>query len=355
MILRHRTDRTARTSRLFNNGAQSDESRNAGLSGRLKVAEYGSAATPRGFRRVDDKMFLPLKDENPLHRIGFQYVTVFLIAACILVWLVQAEGGAAFDSRLVFRLGLIPETILGDRRRDPEMALVTPWLTVFTSMFLHGGFWHLFGNMVYLWVFGDNVEDSMGHLRFACFYLLCGAVAGITHAVADPSSVIPTIGASGAVSGVLGAYFMLYPKRGVWVLVYVMPVRFPAWSVLGVWIGGQLIYALSLGSGGGGVAWYAHIGGFVAGALLVIPMRKPELQIRHLDQVPFGPWSHPRRPRRPKTDPWGKSFPHDDSVDDTTSVDSKDDIQEPGSAYRRGGDSVGPWGKRSRKPGSRLE
>ena len=300
-------------------------------------------------------MFLPLKDENPLHRIGFQFVTVSLIAACTLVWLIQAQGGEAFDSRLVFRFGLIPETILGDLRRDPEMALATPWLTVFTSMFLHGGFWHLFGNMVYLWVFGDNVEDSMGHWRFACFYLLCGAVAGITHAVAGPSSVTPTIGASGAVSGVLGAYFMLYPRRGVWILVYVMPVRFPAWSVLGVWIGGQLIHALSFGSGGGGVAWYAHIGGFVAGALLVIPMRKPELPLRHLDRVPFGPWSHPRRPRRTKTDPWGRSAVRNDRVDDTTTPESHGDARESDSANRLDGNSAGPWGKRSRKQDSKSD
>ena len=172
-------------------------------------------------------MFLPLRDDNPLHRIGFQFVTVAMIAACAVVWAVQAIGGDQFDAELVFRLGMIPVTVLGELRREPDMVAVTPWLTIVTSMFLHGGFWHLFGNMLYLWIFGDNVEDAMGHWRFAIFYLLCGAVAGLTHAAVEPASQIPTIGASGAVSGVLGAYFLLHPKRGVWILVFFMPMPLP--------------------------------------------------------------------------------------------------------------------------------
>ena len=189
-------------------------------------------------------MFLPLRDDNPLHRIGFQFVTLALIAACTIVWAVQAIGGDQFDAELVFRLGMIPVTVLGELRREPDMVAVTPWLTIVTSMFLHGGFMHLFGNMLYLWIFGDNVEDAMGHWRFAIFYLLCGVVAGLTHAAVEPASQIPTIGASGAVSGVLGAYFMLHPKRGVWILVFFMPMRFPAWAVLGLWIGYQVFNAL---------------------------------------------------------------------------------------------------------------
>ena len=194
-------------------------------------------------------MFLPLRDDNPLHRIGFQFVTLALIAACTVVWAVQAIGGDQFDAELVFRLGMIPVTVLGELRREPDMVAVTPWLTIVTSMFLHGGFMHLFGNMLYLWIFGDNVEDAMGHWRFAIFYLLCGAVAGLTHAAVEPASQIPTIGASGAVSGVLGAYFMLHPKRGVWILVFFMPMRFPAWAVLGLWIGYQVFNALDRWAG----------------------------------------------------------------------------------------------------------
>ena len=136
-------------------------------------------------------MFLPLRDENPLNRIGFQFVTVALIAACTIVLIVQVIGGDQFDAELVFRLGMIPVTVLGELRREPDMVTVSPWITIFTSMFLHGGFWHLFGNMIFLWIFGDNVEDAMGHWRFALFYLLCGALAGLTHAAVEPASQIP--------------------------------------------------------------------------------------------------------------------------------------------------------------------
>ena len=307
---------------------------------------------PSRSTRVDDKMFLPLKDENPLHRIGFQFVTVSLIAACVLVWLVQAQGGEAFDARLVFRFGLIPETILGDRRRDPEMALATPWLTLFTSMFLHGGFLHLFGNMVYLWVFGDNVEDSMGHWRFACFYLLCGAAAGITHAVAGPSSVTPTIGASGAVSGVPWCVFhALSEKRclgpGLRHAGQIPRVErsrsldrrpIDSCALVPVRVAEEL-------------PGTPIIGGFVAGALLVIPMRKPELPLRHLERVPFGPWSHPRQPRRLRTGPWGK--PASAMIRLTMPRRQIHEVmfRLPIPTNRRDMNSSGPWGKRFAKTG----
>ena len=197
----------------------------------------------------------------------------------------------------------------------------------------------------------------MGHGRFAFFYLVCGAVAGLAHAAADPGSATPTIGASGAVSGVLGAYFMLYPKRGVWMLVYVVPVRFPAWSVLGVWIAGQLIHALTFGATGGGVAWYAHIGGFITGALLVIPLRKPELQLPHLERSPFGPWSHPRPSRKPSAAPWGPTSPRRDKAHESeknaqTELVSVHDTKDQGGDGKR--DDPGPWGKASRRLTSRY-
>ena len=250
-------------------------------------------------------MFLPLRDDNPLHRIGFQFVTVALIAACTIVWIVQAIGGDQFDSELIFRLGMIPVTVLGELRREPDMVIVTPWLTIVTSMFLHGGFWHLFGNMMYLWIFGDNVEDAMGHWRFALFYLLCGVVAGLTHAAVEPASQVPTIGASGAVSGVLGAYFMLHPKRGVWILVFFMPMRFPAWGVLGLWIGYQVFNALVAGPAGGGVAWYAHIGGFVAGACWCCRCESAACRSSTaVTPAPGGERRTSRRPR-PRAPEWG--------------------------------------------------
>ncbi len=299
-------------------------------------------------------MFLPLKDDNPLNRIGFQFVTVGLIAACTVVWIVQMAGGERFDAELIFRLGMIPVTILGELTREPDMVTVTPWLTVFTSMFLHGGFWHLLGNMIYLWIFGDNVEDAMGHWRFALFYLLCGAVAGLTHAAVEPASQIPAIGASGAVSGVLGAYFMLHPRRGVWILVFFMPIRFPAWAVLGVWIGYQVINALA--DAGGGVAWYAHVGGFAAGALLVIPMRKRSVPL--FDRG-FARGARRRTPYRPPPEaespgmgPWEEQPPDPASHPE---ADGDAPFEEPPSSRPNGSDRTGPWGRRPRGPWSRRD
>ncbi len=303
-------------------------------------------------------MFLPLKDDNPLNRIGFQFVTVALIAACTVVWIVQMVGGERFDAELIFRLGMIPVTVLGELRREPDMVTVTPWLTVFTSMFLHGGFWHLLGNMLYLWIFGDNVEDAMGHWRFALFYLLCGAVAGLTHAAVEPASQIPTIGASGAVSGVLGAYFVLHPRRGVWMLIFFMPIRFPAWAVLGVWIGYQVINALA--DAGGGVAWYAHVGGFVAGALLVVPLRKRGVPlfdrgfVRTRRQTPYRP---PPEAESPGMGPWEEQSP-DPAVNPEADGDAP--WQEPPATRPNGGGEhkgpgTGPWGRRPRGPWSRRD
>ena len=306
-------------------------------------------------------MFLPLRDDNPLHRIGFQFVTLALIAACTIVWAVQAIGGDQFDAELVFRLGMIPVTVLGELRREPDMVAVTPWLTIVTSMFLHGGFMHLFGNMLYLWIFGDNVEDAMGHWRFAIFYLLCGVVAGLTHAAVEPASQIPTIGASGAVSGVLGAYFMLHPKRGVWILVFFMPMRFPAWAVLGLWIGYQVFSALVAGPAGGGVAWYAHIGGFAAGALLVVPMRKRGVPLfdsgfrRSRRRTPYRP---PPEAESPGMGPWEEP-PPDAAADPEADGDAP--WQEPPPGRHNGGapedqsSTSGPWGRRPRRPWSRRD
>ncbi len=268
-------------------------------------------------------MIIPLKDDNPLHRIPFQYVTVALIAACIIVWLVQWLGGDAFDAEIVFRLGMIPATVIGEAQRVPEFATIPPWSTLITSMFLHGGFWHLAGNMLYLWIFGDNVEDAMGHWRFLVFYLLCGVAAGLLHLAADPSSQVPTIGASGAISGVLGAYFVLHPKRGIWMLFFFAPIRVPAWAVLGIWAGYQVLNALTTSAEVSGVAWWAHIGGFIAGALLVIPMRRRGVLL--FDGVPIGPWN--RRPRAVQG-AWAARW------SEPTERDPRD----------------GPWGRRPRSP-----
>ena len=216
---------------------------------------------------------IPLKDDNPLTRIPFQYLTVAFIGACVAVFLWQvslaAGGGAA-----VLGLGAIPAVLFGSRELAPELVLVPAPLTLVTSMFLHGGWMHLIGNMAFLWIFGDNVEDSMGHLRFLVFYLVCGVVAALAHAALNADSIVPMVGASGAISGVLGAYLVLHPRARVLVLFMFMVTRLPAFVVLGAWIGLQVFNAtMSGGATGGGTAWWAHIGGFIAGAALIVPFR----------------------------------------------------------------------------------
>lgn len=178
---------------------------------------------------------------------------------------------------LITQYALIPAELL--RGKDLPPAIPIPlWLTVLTSMFLHGGFMHLVGNMLYLWIFGDNVEDAMGPIRFLLFYLLCGVAAALAQIAVDPGSAIPLIGASGAIAGVLAAYFMLFPYARVLTLIpiffFLRLISVPAVFLLGFWFLLQVISgAGSLGSGGG-VAWFAHIGGFLAGAMLVFLFRR---------------------------------------------------------------------------------
>lgn len=216
---------------------------------------------------------LPLKDENPLDRISFQWITIIIMVACVGIFLWQLSLGEA-EGRTILALGTIPSVLFGTRDLPTEISLVSPHITLVTSMFLHGGWMHLIGNMLFLWVFGDNVEDSMGHVRFLIFYLLCGVAGTSAHAVLQPGSTTPLIGASGAISGVLGAYLMLHPKSRLLVLfMNVIPLRLPAGIVLIGWIGLQFISLGSSAPDSGGVAWWAHIGGFVAGMVLIIPFR----------------------------------------------------------------------------------
>jgi len=213
---------------------------------------------------------IPLRDENPIRVVPF--VTWAVLAACVLAFLVQVSLGAPGFNRMIFGLGVIPAVLFGHAYLPPEIALVPPAATVVTSMFLHGGWLHLAGNMLYLWIFADNIEDRMGHLRFLVFYLACGVAAVFAQAIPAPQSVVPMIGASGAISGVLGAYLLLFPRARVLVLVplgFVLQViRLPAVWVLGLWFLVQLLSSLGAPEGEGGVAFRAHLGGFVAGLLL---------------------------------------------------------------------------------------
>lgn len=215
---------------------------------------------------------IPLKDENPTST--YPYVTVGLIGLNILVFIFEISLGSNLQ-HFMNRYGAIPAFVL-DMAAPVEYP--PPYITIFTSMFLHAGFFHVGGNMLYLWIFGNNIEDSMGHFRFIIFYFLCGIVAVYTFSAVNPSSTIPMVGASGAVSGVLGAYLLLFPRAKVLTLIplgfYIQIVRVPAIFVLGLWIFIQIINGMASGGTGGGVAWFAHIGGFLAGLVLINLFKK---------------------------------------------------------------------------------
>lgn len=224
---------------------------------------------------------IPLHDDNPTELKPV--LTVTLIVACVLVFLWQLSLGAAME-RAVYALGVTPAVLFGTAQLPPALAIVPPEATLLTSMFLHGNFMHLAGNMLYLWIFGNNVEDAMGHGRFIAFYVLCGVAAALAQALPNPASTVPMIGASGAISGVLGAYLLLYPHARVLVGIplgfFLHTVRLPAAWVLAFWFVFQLLNSLlAAPAEGGGVAWGAHVGGFVAGMALVPLFRRRGIRL----------------------------------------------------------------------------
>ena len=215
---------------------------------------------------------IPLYDDNPT--TIKPVVTLALIAACVSVFVYQLSLSPSAERIFVYQFGAIPSVLFGEDALASRYAIIPTSLSLISSMFLHGGWVHLIGNMLYLWIFANNIEDAMGHRRFIVFYMLCGVIAALSHAVTAPNSSIPMVGASGAISGVLGAYLLLYPRASVLVLipiwVFLKVVRIPAALVLGLWFFMQLISgSASLSDGGGGVAWFAHIGGFITGMILV--------------------------------------------------------------------------------------
>jgi membrane associated rhomboid family serine protease len=216
---------------------------------------------------------LPLKDDNPTRR--FPIVTVLLIATNVAVFAYQTLLEPRDAARLIWKLGAVPADLLADPFGG---AGVPAAASLVTSMFLHGSLLHLGGNMLYLWIFGNNIEDALGAAKFVVFYLLCGFGAHVGHIASAAHSTVPTIGASGAIAGVLGAYMLLYPGARI---LTVIPLGFftrfiwvPAVFVLGFWFVIQFLNGLpSLGArDGGGVAWFAHVGGFIAGLLLIRPL-----------------------------------------------------------------------------------
>jgi membrane associated rhomboid family serine protease len=245
-------------------------------------------------------MLLPLKDDNPLKRIPYQYVTVALIAICAAVFLWQLSLGETGGRKAVLGLGAIPSVLFGERTLPAELFMIPAPLTLVTSMFMHGGWMHLIGNMLFLWVLGDNVEDAMGHGRFIIFYFLCGIAAALTHAGLDPASTTPMIGASGAISGVIGAYLILHPKAQILTLAFRFFIHIPAYIMLGIWIALQVFNVSMASSDGGGVAWWAHIGGLIAGCILIAPMRHKSVALFE------GFASQPEMNEEPPGGPWGR-------------------------------------------------
>jgi membrane associated rhomboid family serine protease len=211
---------------------------------------------------------IPFKDDNPIRSLPF--VTLLIIALNISFFILELLSSR--DSQyLVYAYGAIPKDILSFHSDQPIPAV----LTVFTSMFMHGGLLHIGGNMLYFWIFGNNIEDRLGHLRFIFFYLFCGVVAAYSHALSSPHSEMPMIGASGAISGVLGAYLLLFPKARVHTIVFfgffIQVIRIPALIVIGFWAIIQFVSGL-ITQGilhQGGTAWFAHVGGFLAGLLTI--------------------------------------------------------------------------------------
>jgi len=216
---------------------------------------------------------LPLYDDNPVRRVPV--VNHLLIGLCIGAFLWQLGHD---QHRVLYGYGMIPAVLFGSAHLAPYLRVLPAWATVFTSMFLHGGWFHLIGNMLFLWIFGHNVEDELGHFRYLVLYLASGVAAALIQGLSDPGSHIPMIGASGAIAGVLGAYAVLCPRANihvfVWIVIFFRIVNVPAWVLLGLWFAMQLLSGLEQGRGRPGVAFWAHVGGFVVGMLLVIRLRR---------------------------------------------------------------------------------
>ena len=213
--------------------------------------------------------FMPIHDDNERTRIETPVVTWGAILICSVVFIWQAGLPEAVEYRRLLALGFVPGRLLGELQLRPDLAILPAPLSLATTQFLHADFPHLLGNMAFLYIFGDNVEDAMGHLRFALFFLLCGVLAALAHGLTEPSSAVPLIGASGAVSGILGAYLVLSPRARILALFFVAPLRLPARLLVLGWFAVQFFFGLSTLGEGARVAYWAHIGGFAAGIALL--------------------------------------------------------------------------------------
>ena len=247
-------------------------------------------------------MVIPIYDDNPLAFKTRPYVTWLLILANVAVFVFLQSGNLPGVQQSFARaLAFMPSTV-GLGGTAPASQTGIPWeLTLVTYMFLHANWFHLIGNMLFLWVFGDDVEDSFGHTRFLAFYILCGVAGGLTHFFSAPDSKLPLIGASGAIAGIVAAYLMVRPCMKVWVLVLMsFPIRLPAFLVLGAWVLLQIWHVMFPSDGH--TSWWTHIGGLAAGALLVIVMRKPGVKLFECFQTATVSQLPPTKPKVMRVD-----------------------------------------------------
>ncbi len=223
-------------------------------------------------------MFVPLHDANGLEHIKLQYVTIGLIAANVIVFLLTNFGSQEFTIAATYGFGFVPSVAFDTVELPPELHFIPDDFSFVTYAFLHADLFHLGGNMVFLWVFGDNIEDAMGHIRFLLFYLLCAIGAALFHGMVDPASQVPLIGASGAVAGIVSAYLILHPRVKIWVLAFArIPLRIPAWIALSVWIAMQVVMFLI--GGEEQVSWSCHVGGIITGAVLVLLLKRRDVPL----------------------------------------------------------------------------
>ncbi|MFL2760990.1 MAG: rhomboid family intramembrane serine protease [Gammaproteobacteria bacterium] len=218
-------------------------------------------------------MFFPISDDNPSN--SSPLITFMLIGLCLFVFFLQILS--EMNPAIYYNFGFIASNFFNSE------SFVGSLIPIITSMFVHGGFAHIIGNLLYLWIFGDNVEDSMGRIRFIIFYFLCGASGAILQGAVDPTSDIPMVGASGAIAGVLGAYLLLFPRANVrcliFIIIFIQMVRVPAFLVLGIWILGQFFSLPGSLDSSGGTAYFAHIGGFLAGMILIPFFKKTNVRL----------------------------------------------------------------------------
>ncbi len=268
--------------------------------------------------------FIPLFDDNPTRRTPI--ISWLIIGLCVMMFFWQSGMTDSQSYQTLLTYGVIPKRLL----IDGGLFTLDGLFTIISSMFLHGGWLHLLSNMLYMWVFADNIEDAMGPVRFICFYILCGIGAALSQSVIDPSSTIPMIGASGGLAGLLGGYIMIHTRASVRVLfiilIFIRIISLPAWLVLGVWIATQFVAVPTALDGKGGIAYFAHIGGFITGMVCIPFFIRRDVKLFGASDNPKG-WS-------------------------TTPIDLKDLKSEAKQRYRSGKKTSvpsfkrksGPWG-----------